>query len=60
MRDFKPSKLVANQKSPTSVMQPLGGHDMYKEARVIDPHESETARERYDELMGGMKNFTAG
>ena len=40
-------------------MQPLrpeGGHDMYKEARVIDPHESEAARERYDELMGGMSD----
>ena len=43
MRDFKLRKLVANQKSPASVMQ--GGHDMYKEARVVDPHESETAQE---------------
>jgi hypothetical protein len=37
-----------------------GGHDMYAEARVIDPYESEAARERYDELMGGMSALYGG
>jgi zeta toxin len=34
-----------------------GGHDIYKAVREIDPHESEAARTKYDELMGKMSEL---